>query len=269
MRRPSRSPSSARPVLAGLACALLGLGLAAPGIAQADGPDSVTLGAGMMVMPNYEGARDYRARPFPIISAQSGHFFAQTGDGFYDSTDNGVGLNLLQTQSFTFGVGANIMWGYDQDDVPRGIGGLPDALGANAFVSTRLGPTVLKLSATQAVTHQDRGALINANLSYPYAAAPALTLTPSISTSWANQKYMDSYFGVSPQAGASTGLGAYSPSSGIKDVSVGVSAKYAVTQRFSLTGSIGTSRVVGDAADSPLVEQKTQMRSTIGGSYAF
>ncbi|HEX7387561.1 MAG TPA: MipA/OmpV family protein [Castellaniella sp.] len=251
----------------GFGCVLLTLAALFAQTAQAD--NTVALGVGMAVQPNYEGARDYRAKPFPIINAESGPFFAQTGEGFYNSTDNGLGLKLINTPSFTFGVGASIMWGYDQDDVPPGIGGVPDALGANAFMSTNLSDYVLRLSATQAVTHQDRGLLLNAKVSYPYAATSALTLTPSISTSWGNQKYMSSYFGISPQAGASSGLGAYAPSSGIKDVSVGVSAKYAVTDRFSLTGSIGADRVLGQAADSPLVEQKTQMRSTIGGSYAF
>ena len=250
---------------AGLGCALAALLALGASLAHAD----VTLGVGMAVQPNYEGARDYRAKPYPIINAESGPFFAQTGEGFYDSTDNGIGLKLIHTPSFTFGVGASILWGYDQDDVPRGIGGVPDALGANAFMSTNLSDYVFRLSATQAVTHQDRGLLVNAKLSYPYAATSALTLTPSIATSWGNQKYMGSYFGVSQGAGASTGLGAYDPSSGIKDVAVGVSANYAVTSHFSLTGSVGAGRVVGPAADSPLVEQKTQMRSTVGGSFTF
>lgn len=269
MRRPASPEIRQGSHFALIGCALVAASLAIPGIAQADGPDQVTLGAGMTVLPGYEGSRDYKARPFPIINAQSGRFFAHTGDGFYDSTGDGVGLNLVQTQNLTLGIGANVMWGYDQDDVPHGVGGLPDALGANAFISTRLSDYVLRLSATQAVTHQDRGMLVNARLSYPYAATSALTLTPSVATSWANQKYMDSYFGVSPDAAANSGLNAYAPSSGIKDVSLRVAAKYAVTDRLSLTGSIGTSRIVGDAADSPLVQQKTQMRSSIGGSYAF
>ncbi|WP_291768100.1 MipA/OmpV family protein [Castellaniella sp.] len=255
--------------LALIGCALVAASLAVPGIAQADGPGQVALGAGMTMMPGYEGSRDYKARPFPIVNAQSGRFFAHTGDGFYDSTGDGVGLNLVQTQNLTMGIGANIMWGYDQNDVPHGVGGLPDALGANAFVSTRLSDYVLRLSATRAVTHQDRGVLVNARLSYPYAATHSLTLTPSVATSWANQKYMNSYFGVSADVAGNSGLSAYTPSSGIKDVSLRVAAKYAVTDRLSLTGSVGTSRIVGDAADSPLVQQKTQMRSSIGGSYAF
>lgn len=268
MRRPA-APARTGLCSTLLACALFAAGLAAPGAASAEGPDQIALGGGMTVLPSYEGARDYRARPFPAINAQSGRFFAHTGDGFYDSTGDGVGLNLVQTPNLTLGVGANIMWGYDQDDLPRGVGGLPDAVGAHAFVSTRLAEYVLKLSATQAVTHQDRGMLLNARLSYPYAATAALTLTPSVATSWANQKYMDSYFGVSPDASANSGVDAYAPSSGIKDVSLRVGAKYAVTDRLNLTGSIGTSRIVGEAVNSPLVQQKTQMRSSIGGSYAF
>lgn len=257
----SRQPGHAS-LHQGLALVLLGLsGLSFLGTAQADGQDRVTLGAGVAAIPRYDGSDEYKGRTVPIVNAQIGRFYARTEDG--------VGMNLIQTKNLTLGAGLNMMWGYGGDDVPPGIGGLPDAIGARLGLSTNIDGAVFGIAATRAVTHQDRGLLVDSRVSYPYSLTDSVRLTPSVGASWGSQQYMDSYFGIHEDQARQSGLTTYQPSSGLKDVSARVVVNYAVTERLNLISLVGTSRLVGEAADSPMVRQKTQFRTLVGGSYAF
>src|SRR5690606_23789477 len=137
---------------------------------------------------------------------------------------------------FTVGAGLSWMSGYRSKDVPDGIGKLSDALGGRLFVSTDLAGAVLTLSATQAITKSERGLIANARLSYPYPVTGRLKIIPSVAVNWANAKYMDSYFGVSANQSAASGLKQYKPSAGFKDVSVRLAASYDLTKSWSVTG---------------------------------
>ena len=239
-------------ILLSLSCAI--------GIAHA-AENSVTLGAGIAATPRYEGSDEYKGRTIPIVNARIGRFYARTEDG--------IGMSLIQSGNLTLDAGLNMMWGYGGDDVPKGIGGLSDAIGARLGLATTVAGTVLSVAATQAVTHRDRGLLVDSRVSYPYAVTDRLRLTPSVGASWANGKYMDSYFGIDSAQADRSGLARYQPTSGLKDVSARLTAQYALTERLSLTSLVGTSRLVGEAADSPMVRQKTQFQTLLGGSYSF
>lgn len=92
---------------------------------------------------------------------------------------------------------------------------------------------------------------------------------PSVSVEWANAKYMKSYFGINAQQAARSGLSEYRPSAGFKDVSLRVGFSYELTKTWSITGAAGVSRLMGDAADSPLVRRKSQAVGALGVAYRF
>ncbi len=238
--------------------ALLSLTAAA---AQAADDDHLKLGLGAAIAPRYEGADGYRLRPFPVVDAQYGRFFARSGDG--------LGLNIWQSPQLTIGAGVNLMEGYSESDVPEGIGKLSDALGARVFVSTNAWGAIFTVSATQAISKSERGLIANARVSYPYSVSERFTVIPSVSVNWANAKYMKSYFGINTQQAARSGLSEYRPSAGFKDVSLRVGFSYELTKTWSITGAAGVSRLMGDAADSPLVRRKSQALGALGLAYRF
>jgi outer membrane scaffolding protein for murein synthesis (MipA/OmpV family) len=80
---------------------------------------------------------------------------------------------------------------------------------------------------------------------------------------------MDSFFGVDSKQSAESGLKKYKAESGIKDVNLSVTAGYSITNRWRLGGKVEYKRLLGDAADSPIVEDKNQFLAGIGISYHF
>jgi len=228
--------------------------------AEADA-NHVTLGAGVAAMPVFQGSDEYEARLAPLVDVQKGRFFARVGEG--------IGFNVIETPDFKTGVSVNWMQGYDSSDAPEGIGEVKDALGARVFVSARFRGTVTTLAATQAVTESERGLLVNASLAYPCQATRRLTIIPSLGVTWANEKYMTGYFGVNTSQAAASGFSQYQPSAGLKDISFRINARYGITDKVSLLGSVGVTHLLDTAADSPFVEEPTQPVALIGLTYTF
>jgi outer membrane protein len=64
----------------------------------------------------------------------------------------------------------------------------------------------------------------------------------------------------------------YQPEGGFKDVGLTLDLDYSLTQNWGLTGRLGYKRILGDAADSPLVENRgsaDQFTSGLFLSYRF
>jgi MipA family protein len=80
---------------------------------------------------------------------------------------------------------------------------------------------------------------------------------------------MQSYFGVSPAQAAASGYRADAPGAGLRDVRTGATLSYSFNPRTSVTLGLGTSTLLGDAADSPLVQKKTSATGLLFATYAF
>ncbi|WP_211109659.1 MipA/OmpV family protein [Azospirillum oleiclasticum] len=230
-------------------------------VSEQKGQNRWIFGAGVAMAPRYQGSDRYEAQPLPLIDVRVGRFFAKVGDG--------IGVTVIETPTFTAGVSVNWLQGYDADDVPDGVQGVDSALGARVFVSARLKGFVATLAATQAVTDTDRGLLINAGVAYPIRATERLTITPSLGATWGSRTYMDGYFGIDTSEATASGLPRYRPSSGLKDLSFRVAANYRITDSISLAASIGVTQLLDRAADSPIVEKKTQPIGLVGLTYSF
>lgn len=75
---------------------------------------------------------------------------------------------------------------------------------------------------------------------------------------WGGSGFMNSYFRVSGSESTESGLDEYSPDNGFYSVGVEMNARYALSQSWGVEGSATYDRLVGDAADSPIVQQGTE-----------
>jgi outer membrane protein len=212
--------------------------------------DHIVLGVGAAATPAYQGSGDLRVIPLPAIDIQEGWFFA--------NLRNGVGIAPINTDTFTIGASAVFVQGYRRKDVPEGIDRLKDGIGARLFTNVRAGGFVATLGATKIVSGGTKGLVADASLSYPIAVSSRFTLTPTIGTTWADRKYNDRYFGITPAESVSSGLAPFTTGSGFKDVSGLLTASYRLTDRITLSATGGVTSLIGDLKDSPLVEKKTQ-----------
>ncbi len=86
---------------------------------------------------------------------------------------------------------------------------------------------------------------------------------------WGNDAYTQTYFGVNAEQARTSQFARYEPGGGAALVRFSVGAQYAVTDKWSVGSRITAARLLGDAADSPIVEDKNQNSYAMFFMYRF
>lgn len=224
----------------------------------------VTLGA--RLMPSFPGADGVSARPYVDIARRRGDRSFP-----FRAADENPSRAVFRRGGFAFGPVLSFVAKRSRDDV----GGL-DAVGftieAGAFARYGLSPHV-RLSAEARHGINGHGALIGVvgadyvlrdGDRWLWSLGPRLTL--------ASGRYARTYFGVTPREAAATGVAAYSPDGGPQAAGVVVSARRQLNRRWGMFGYAKYDRLLGDAADSPVVGRFGSRNQWSGGlavSYVF
>lgn len=77
-----------------------------------------------------------------------------------------------------------------------------------------------------------------------------------------NSRFMRTYFGVTDREAARSDLDAYTPSRAVYSAGFEIAAYQPVKADWGITGSVRYDRLVGDAADSPIVQQGSRNQWT-------
>jgi len=241
---------------------------------------SITLGAAGIVKPKYEGSDEHEYIPIPIIVPR----FSESPDddpstfkqfrkrvnfrGLDDIRIRVLGGNRLQVGAVT---------GYitkrDQDDGPllRGLGDIDGGLVLGAYSGFRLGVFEFDAAILEKVTGGDSG------LEYRFGVETTRQLTERtrvvarVGTTFASEDFMQTYFGVTPaqSRNSKAGLPVYDTDAGIKDVYFELGGTMDLSDRWLLKAGGRYGRLLGDAADSPIVETENQLSGVLGLGYRF
>ena len=144
---------------------------------------------------------------------------------------------MLQFSGFEFGPVAGYRFGRDEDDAARldGLGDIDGGLVLGGFATYRTGPLAFSVSYHHQATGDDTGGLVRFGAEYVIRPSAGFKLTASLGANYATEDYMTSFFGVSAAQSVSSGLPAYSPDAGFKDVYVGATASIDLTDRWTLS----------------------------------
>lgn len=227
-------------------------------------------GAAGLYGPVYEGSDEYelRAFPFALITYK---------DRFYADPIRGAGAYLLEKGAFRAGAGVNYAFGRDEEDadILTGMGDIDG--GAAAEISLEYRPWEMDLpigpSFTTRIKHQftgtDTGTQVELNGGFGFPVAGRMIVRPSLRAEYGTEEYNQAFHGVTPAQSARTGLPVYDANAGFRTVGAGVFGTYLVTDTWMLTGVVTYDRLIGDAADSPLTQDKNQARVILGVVRAF
>ncbi len=259
------------------AIALAGaLALAATSAAFADGHmaggSSMTWKGGgfVSVSPKYEGSDEYKVVGAPFIFPSFG-----SASNILDVRGiDDVRLKLFKNHWMVAGPLAGYQFGRDEDDGDKlvGLGDVDGGVVVGAFAGLKILPSlVFGLSYHRTVTGDVEGGQLRFGLEYEQPVTRQLTFFGKTGATYADDDYMDAYFGVSNAQAATSGAGlaAFDASSGIKDVYVGAGVKYQMSRQWSVKVNGRYSRLVGDAADSPVVETEDQFSGSANVVYKF
>ncbi|POF34932.1 outer membrane scaffolding protein for murein synthesis (MipA/OmpV family) [Roseibium marinum] len=232
----------------------------------------VLLGGG--VAPDFEGSTEYAAVPFAFATLRAYGVELQI-------LGPEVALNLRPDAVFQLGPVAGYNLGRDgvSNNVVDRLDAIDGAFEVGGFAKLQFKgllaqSDMLELSAKLMadISGGTDGARGTVGASYMVAVSERVQIGVDVSTAFATDSYMDTYFGVTSAGAARSGLPAYTASGGIKDVSIGMMANYNVTERWGVMGRMQYSRLLADAADSPIVTREgsaDQFMAGVGISYSF
>jgi MipA family protein len=256
-----------RAVILAFACIVVTTGSFMTDAAASD----VKIGGIVVVAPKYEGSKQYELTGAPLLIP----VFSEddkNNDVFSVRGADDARIRLLEYNGFEVGVLGGLNFGRDQSDgrLLRGLGDIDPGLVAGAFVGYRFGSTLIHASYHEIISDYSAGYM---RFAIDHAVRPSsqLTITASAGVTYADDRYMTEYFSISPSQAASSAakLSVYDADAGFKDAHVGVRAIYDINSRWALIGQASYKRLLGDAADSPIVETSDQFTAIFGATYRF
>lgn len=236
-------------------------------------PARYVLGGSLANRPEYDGASTRRTKLKPLWAVQLGRWRLSTSGGSAllgfgrEGGGPGASTQLLSGDRFRLGVALRMDSGRKSDDASttRGLPDIPRTLRARLFANYNLTPD-LNLGGTlsQDLLGHRGGLNAGVDLGWRFYRSETLEWTSGIGVTAADAQNLRSYFGVPESAAAASGKPAYVPGAGLRDLHTGLGFTRPVGAHWFVFGSAGASRLLGPAADSPLVQKRSGANAAIG-----
>jgi outer membrane scaffolding protein for murein synthesis (MipA/OmpV family) len=227
--------------------------------------DGGVAGSVVLASTEYPGSKDRRTLVLPVLDYQ-------WANGWFAGTTNGVGYNFSGRPGLQYGLRLTADFGRKENrsTALRGMGDIDAKAEVGGFFNYSIIEGLSLSSSLRYGAGKDgNGIVADFGISYSLAFAQRWRFGVGADLTAANAKYMQSYFGVSPAQAAASGYRADAPGAGLRDVRTGATLSYSFNPRTSVTLGLGTSTLLGDAADSPLVQKKTSATGLLFATYAF
>lgn len=223
---------------------------------------NLILGAGAIYEPEYEGGDEFKVQPIPVVIFTYGEWL--------EIDPTGVTITPFRHDGFALAAKIGYEGGRDEDDADRlnGLGDIDFAATVGAKASYNWNGLELYASVDQTIDGSE--SLIGTfGAEYQAPVTEQLILGAGAEAVVANDKHMEAYFGVDAEQAARSGLSEYKAEAGLKRVNVSASATYLLSENWMVRGEASLGILTGDAADSPIVEEKLQPSTSLFVGYKF
>ena len=231
---------------------------------QAQGTQ-VDLGLGVGAAPDYEGSEDYQAVPIPYANVKWANHMSINWLG------NKAKVNLIPSPFWRGGLigeyipeRANV----DNNRVDK-LRDVDASLMLGGFFGFQYNYWSASIEAMQDVADGNDGSIVRLNGGYFIPIDETWSLALGAFTTWADDDYMESYFGINNNNSARSGLKTFDADAGFKDVGLNLSASYKPWEHWGLMGLLSYKRLLGDAEDSPVVDKEGNANQYTGGIILF
>ena len=241
----------------------------------------LTVGAGSIYSPSYEGDDDYTLKALPNLQLRY-------GERFFASVQEGVGYDLISRDGLRVGPIGRVRFSRDEDGDQtfaisgkdtndlRGLGNVDTSIELGGFAEYELGNLTLSGEVRQAVSGHD-GLVADASLRWggmTQAFGPPLIWSAGPRIRIVDDQYTSAYFGITPEQAAASGLPQYKADGGLYSYGFGAVAVLPLDREgaWNAVFLAGYDRLAGDAGDSPLVQLRGDADQATFGvfvSYTF
>ncbi len=238
-------------------------------------PQPNFIGLGVGAYPDYFGSSDYNVGAAPIGRLSLG------GARFVRLMANEIRVNVLDHPNWQLGPMG--LWRFGREDVENSVVDrvhhIDDAISLGLFGGyvwrdpremRRMAGVGTWALGDASGTYNGWTAGLNAYAMQP--VAKMVTVAGGAAFTYGSGNYMNEYFGVTPADSLASGLPVYVPGSGVRDVRGWAAAILHLSPQWHVSAGAMYLRLVGNAADSPLVSEegsKNQWIYGVGALYAW
>jgi outer membrane protein len=222
--------------------------------AQSSGGPTLTgdsVGLATMAAPVYAGSDEYRTRVLLL-------FEFRWSNGIFLSAAEGLGYQaaagrVLSGAQVTADLGRRERDAEDR----RGMGDVETRPELGVSVRLPIGERARVSSSLRYGSGNDRNGLVLKLSAMQALPIPeAWTAHLGVGATWANAHHQQAYFGVTPAQSVATGLAAFEPGSGLKEVGLVDGLGYRAGAGHALNFGITVASLQGDARRSPIVRRR-------------
>ncbi|MEX1081027.1 MAG: MipA/OmpV family protein [Halofilum sp. (in: g-proteobacteria)] len=206
---------------------------------------SLRVGAGVATSPDYVGSDEQETRGIPIVDARYGDwFFANAG---------GIGVKFAPTDRLTTGVALRYGGGRSDEGDLSPLAEVDDGVLGNTFLRYRFGVVEWGLRLSQAWSGDNDGERVRLSVASRLPVGQPWQWAVSAKVDWHSEDWNDTLFSLSSTQAARLGVTPFSADGGMGRAGLGTRLSYRLSTDWSLIGRLEVSRLLGDAADSPIV----------------
>lgn len=241
-------------------------------VAQAE-ENVLTLGGGLAMAPRYAGSKEMQAAPIVIIDYQM-------ASGFYASSMRGLGYGTaFGNLSLDAALGARGerkeknetgLIGNRGSSELRGMGDVKASATANLHAGYSVLPgLVLGGSVSVPLSHRENGKTAGLEISGILHQDKTDKVALSLGANFGDSRYLQTYHGVTAEQALRTGRKQFTPHAGMYEAVLNFALEHKLDARWTVTGALGSSTLVRDAARSPLTRRGTTPTAALYASYLY
>ena len=207
------------------------------------------LGAGQYRLPRWIGARTNETIPIPF-------FDINWRDQVELSSADGLVVDLLHGERWHGGLVGTMVWGRSRKDLQAlagRLGTLKDTVQGGVYLEYALTPWFTLGGRWRHDIETTRGAYTDLYAELDLPDIGPIEHSLKLSGEAMNRKAMRRFFGVNEQEARALGIAGYAPGAGASRVFLSYDTFIPTSQHTGFAVSIGTARLVGNAANSSVV----------------
>jgi outer membrane scaffolding protein for murein synthesis (MipA/OmpV family) len=185
-------------------------------------------------------------------------------DKYFFSIKEGLGVKVHNNEKFELAVVLSPSFGRDADDHLKlnGLGNVDPSVDFKLIVAYKMKYCKFGLDYLYDLDSGYDGYTFKPKVITRIPFKKGFVIVNAYTT-YANNSYMDCFFSVDSIQASNSGLTVYNAEKKFKDLGVSFIVNYKISDALSLNTMFGYKRLLNDAGDSPIVEDKNQYNGSL------
>ncbi len=222
----------------------------------------VAAGAGLGVFPDYSGASTYRRLPLPYVDVV-------WSDRVRINPVQGLRVNVLSGRRWQGGPVIRYLGGRSARGAISDLDSMRGGAAAGGHLRYSLGPIQLGAEAVTPFTGDISGTRVTLGANWRGLLGSRGFYTVGPSAVWDSDNRANRLYGLSQAEAEILGVVPHEARSGIASVRMTGTLVWMLDEHWSLTGFASAGRLVGDAANSPIVDELGNRNQGLLGLFAL